>query len=53
MDIDENVIYKKAFETMMNVKDWCFKSDVSGKDVGNFINGIDTLTKKLLNTLEE
>ena len=45
MDIDENVIYKKAFETMMNVKDWCFKSDVSGKDVGNFINGIDTLTK--------
>lgn len=53
MEIDENVIYKKAFETMMDVEDWCFESNVSGKEVGNFINGIDTLTKKLLNTLEE
>lgn len=53
MEIDENVIYKKAFETMMNVKDWCFKSDVSGKDVGNFINGVTTLATKLLKIAEE
>lgn len=53
MKIDENVIYKKAYETMMDVKDWCFKCDVSGKDVGNFINGVTTLATKLLNTLEE
>lgn len=25
MEIDENVIYKKAFETMMDVEDWCFE----------------------------
>ena len=53
MKIDENVIYKEAYESMKDVKDWCFKCDVSGKEVGTFINGIDTLAKKLLNTLEE
>ena len=53
MKIDENTIYKKAFETMMDVEDWCFKSDVSGKDVGNFINGVTTLATKLLKIVEE
>lgn len=53
MEIDENVIYKKAFETMMDVEDWCFKCDVSGKDVGNFVNGVTTLATKLLKILEE
>lgn len=53
MKIDENVIYKKAFETMMDVEDWCFKSDVSGKDVGNFVNGVTTLATKLLKIVEE
>lgn len=53
MKIDENVIYKKVFETMRDIEDWCFEPDVSGKEVGNFIDGIDTLAIKLLNTLEE
>lgn len=53
MKIDENVIYKKVFETMRDVKNWCLEPDVSGKEVGNFIDGIDTLARKLLNTLEE
>jgi len=52
MKIDENVIYKEAYESMKDVKDWCFEPDVSGKEVGNFIDGI-TLARKLLNTLEE
>lgn len=53
MKIDENVIYKKAFETMRDVEDLCFESNVSVKEVGNFIDGVDTLARKLLNTLEE
>lgn len=53
MEIDENVIYKKAFETMMDVEDWCFESNVSGKEVGNFINGVATLATKLLKIVEE
>lgn len=48
MEIDENVIYKKAFETMR-----CFESNVSGKEVGNFIDGVTTLATKLLKILEE
>lgn len=53
MKIDENVIYKKAFETMMDVEDWCFESNVSGKEVGNFIDGATTLATKLLKIVEE
>lgn len=53
MKIDENVIYKEAYEAMWDVVDLCFESNVSGKEVGNFINGVATLTIKLLNTLEE
>ena len=53
MEIDENVIYKKAFETMMDVEDWCFESNVSGKEVGNFIDGVATLATKLLKIVGE
>lgn len=53
MEIDENVIYKKAFETMMDVEDWCFESNVSGKEVGNFIDGVATLATKLLKIVKE
>lgn len=53
MEIDENVIYKKAFETMMDVEDRCFESNVSGKEVGNFIDGVATLATKLLKIVEE
>lgn len=52
-EIDENVIYKKAFETMMDVEDWCFESNVSGKEVGNFIDGVTTLATKLLKIVKE
>ena len=38
---------------MIDVEDWCFESNVSGKEIGNFIDGVDTLARKLLNTLEE
>lgn len=53
MEIDENVIYKKAFETMMDVEDWCVESNVSGKEVGNFIDGVTTLATKLLKIVKE
>lgn len=53
MKIDENIIYKKVFETMMDAEDWCFESDVSGKEVGNFIDGVTTLATKLLKIVEE
>lgn len=53
MKINENVIYKEAYESMKDARDWCFKVDVSGKEVGYFINGVDLLARKLLNTLEE
>ena len=53
MEINENVIYKEAYESMKDVKDWCFKSNVSGKEVGNFIDGVATLATKLLKIVEE
>lgn len=37
----------------MDVEDWCFESNVSGKEDGNFIDGVATLATKLLKTLEE
>ena len=51
--IDKNVIYKEAFEALKGVENWCFEPDVSGKEVGKFIDGVTMLTRKLLNTLEE
>lgn len=53
MKIDENVIYKKAYEAMKDVTDWCLECDVSGKEVGNFIDDVTTMTRKMLNVLEE
>lgn len=53
MEIDEKAIYKKAFETMMDIENWCFESNVSGKEVGNFIDGVATLATKLLKIVEE
>ena len=38
---------------MMDVEDWCFESNVSGKEVGNFIDGVATLATKLLKIVEE
>ena len=37
----------------MDVEDWCFESNVSGKEVGNFIGGVATLATKLLKIVEE
>ncbi len=53
MKINENVIYKKAYEAMKDVVDLCFESNVSGKEVGNFIDGVTTMTRKMLSVLEE
>ena len=53
MKIDENVIYKEVYESIKDIKDWCFKCDVSGKEVGTFINGVTTLATKLLKIVEE
>lgn len=53
MEINENVIYKEAYESMKDVKDWCFESNVSGKEVGNFIDGVSTLATKLLKIVKE
>ena len=53
MEIDENVIYKKAFETMMDVEDWLFVSNVTGTEVGSFIGGVATLATKLLKIVKE
>lgn len=53
MKIDENLIYKKSYEAMRDAPDLCMECDVSGKEVGNFIDGVNTMTRKLLNVLEE
>ena len=37
----------------MDVEDWCFESNVSGKEVENFIDGVATLATKLLKIVEE
>ena len=37
----------------MDVEDWCFESNVSGKEVGNFIDVVTTLATKLLKIVEE
>ena len=37
----------------MDVEDWCFESNVSGKEVGNFIDGVTTLATILLKIVKE
>ena len=37
----------------MDVVDLCFESNASGKEVGSFIDGVTTMTRKMLSILEE
>lgn len=51
MKIDENVIYKEAYEAIAD-EDWYFNDTVTGKEVGNYIFGVSDLARRLLDKLE-
>lgn len=38
--INKNDIYKAVYDEIKNVSDWCYKKDITGREVGNYLDGI-------------
>lgn len=50
--IDENSIYKAVYEGIKDITDWCYDKDITGMEVGNYIDGIVTIASALLKQIE-
>ena len=50
--IDENSIYKAVYEEIKNISDRCYDKDITGRDVGNYIDGITAIASALLKIVE-
>lgn len=50
--INKNDIYKAVYDEIRNVSDWCYEKDVTGREVGNYLDGIVAITQELLKKME-
>ena len=46
--IDENSIYKAVYEKIKDISDWCYDKDITGREVGSYIDGIVEIANALL-----
>lgn len=52
MVIDKNSIYKAVYEEIKDISDWCYEKDVTGREVGSYLNGITAIVQNLLKKTE-
>lgn len=50
--IDKSSIYKAVYEEIKDISDWCYDKDITGRDVGNYIDGIAAIASALLKIVE-
>lgn len=50
--IDENRIYKAVYEEIKDISDWCYDKDITGREVGSYIDGIVVIADALLGQIE-
>lgn len=50
--IDENGIYKVVYEKIKDISDWCYDKDITGREVGSYIDGIVAIADALLGQIE-
>lgn len=46
--IDENSIYKAVYKKIKDISDWCYDKDITGREVGNYLDGITAIAQALL-----
>ena len=51
--IDENSIYKSVYEKIKDISDWCYDEDVTGREIGSYIDGIVAVTERLLKEINK
>lgn len=51
--IDEKTIYKVAYEEIRGVSDWCHDKDTTGREVGNYLDGIFAVSERLLEEINK
>lgn len=52
MVIDKNSIYKAVYEEIKDISDWCYEKDVTGREVGSYLDGITAIVQNLLKKTE-
>lgn len=52
MVIDKNSIYKAVYEEIKDISDWCYEEDVTGREVGSYLDGITAIVQNLLKKTE-
>lgn len=50
--IDKNSIYKAVYEEIKDISDWCYEKDVTGREVGSYLDGITAIVQNLLKKTE-
>lgn len=50
--INKNDIYKAVYDEIKDVSDWCYEKDVTGREVGNYLDGIVAIAQNLLKKTE-
>ncbi|WP_371297386.1 hypothetical protein [Ruminococcus sp.] len=51
--IDKNSIYKSVYEEIKNISDWCYDKDITGREVGSYIDGIVAVSERLLKEIDK
>lgn len=51
--IDEKTIYKAVYEEIRDVSDWCHDEDTTCREVANYIDGMVTVTERLLKEIKD
>lgn len=52
MVIDKNSIYKAVYEEIKDISDWCYEKNVTGREVGSYLDGITAIVQNLLKKTE-
>lgn len=52
MVIDKTSIYKAVYEEIKDISDWCYEKDVTGREVGSYLDGITAIVQNLLKKTE-
>lgn len=52
MVIDKNSIYKAVYEEIKDISDWCYEKDVTGREIGSYLDGITAIVQNLLKKTE-
>lgn len=52
MVIDKNSIYKAVYEEIKDISNWCYEKDVTGREVGSYLDGITAIVQNLLKKTE-